>query len=106
MDEKKHYQVVNGTSYDARTPQAVIDILERSRETKLRLAILYGNTETKEVWHDATPNRGHIGRSTGEVKIPLLVRTRRSMGGEAVLDYCIIQIRESKGGKVLYDATK
>lgn len=102
MAQEKRYKVVNGTSYDERTPDEVIRILERSRKEKLRLRLFYGDTETGKVWEDATPNRGHIGRSTGDIKIPLLVRTSRSAGGEAVLDHCIVKITESRGGNQLY----
>lgn len=95
-------KIVDGTHYHAGTPDVVIDILERSRRERLRIVITYGNTATGEVWEDATPNRGYVGRSTGNMKIPLLIRTGRSLGGEALLDHCIVRIRESKGGRVLY----
>lgn len=100
----KEYKIVNGTSYDIRTPDIVVAILERSRREKLRLIITYGDTETGKVWADwGIPFRGHIGRSIGEYKIPLIIKTSRSLGGEAILDYCIVKIVESKGGRVLYE---
>lgn len=99
----KEYKIVNGTSYDVRTPQRVIDILERSRINKLRIQLFYG--EPGKVWESARPERGYIGRSTGNSKIPLLIRTARSLGGEAVLDHCIVRIIEAKTKKVLYDAS-
>lgn len=100
--QNKTYQVVNGTSYDSRTPQEVIDILEDSRRTKKRLVFTYGDRDTGAIWESATPDRGHIGRSTGNVQIPLLIRTSRSLGGEALLDDRIVEIRESAGGMLLY----
>lgn len=98
------YKVVNGTSYHTETPDAVIRILESSRAwTQARLILIYGDALTGKPWGpDATPNRGHVGRSTGTSKIPLLIRTRRSTGGEAILDHCIVEIRTSIGNKVLY----
>lgn len=105
MDDVKSERkttVVNGTTYDAETPPEVIRILEWSRNTKTRLAITFGDVQTGEVW--GKPERGHVGRSTGESKIPLLMRTRRSLGGEALSDHRIIRIVESKGGKLLYNA--
>jgi len=95
-------KIVNGTHFHQETPDQLIRVLELSRRTKLRLVIEYGNIKTGEVWKDSTPNRGHIGRSTGDCKIPLLIRTRRSSGGESVLDNCILEVRESKGGKILF----
>ena len=36
------------------------------------------------------------------MKVPLLVANRRSLGGGAILTHCIVRIRESAGGRVLY----
>ena len=101
MPEDKQYKVVNGTYYDARTPQEVIDILEHSRRTHNRLLIIYGDPVSGKVF-DTPHERGRIGRSTGQKPIPLLVKTARSLGGGALLDYCIIEIRTSPGNRVLY----
>ena len=100
---KEDEKVVDGTTYKKVTSDKVIAILEQSRLSRKRLVLEYGNKETGEVWQDCTPMRGHVGRSTGTSKIPLLIRTSRSYGGEGILDHCIIRIRESKGGRVLYD---
>jgi len=98
-------KIVDGTHYHPATPDHLIQLLELCRRTKLRIVIKYGDVKTGKVWEDATPNRGHIGRSMGDCKIPLLIRTRRSSGGEGILDHCILEIRRSKGGKVLYKRT-
>lgn len=89
--------IVNGTTYHDETPKEVIDILERSRNTRLRLRIHYGDTETGCEWGDV--ERGHVGRSSGQIKIPLVIKTRNSLGGAGVLDHCIVLIAESKGGR-------
>lgn len=103
MSDKK-YKVVNGTHYDERTPDEVIRILEHSRRTKQRLIISYGDPTTLKFWENV---RGCVGRSVGGDKpIPLLIRTSRSLGGEAILDYCIIEIAESPSRKLLYKAVK
>lgn len=94
---------VNGTTYKLSTPEPVIAILEYARANNLRLILTYGDAVTGVPWEpSATPDTGCIGRSTGTEKIPLLIRTRRSLGGEAVLDDCIVQIRTSKGKRLLY----
>lgn len=102
---KIKYKVVDGTSYNEETPDIVVAILERSRREQLRLVITYGDVKTGKAWNDAGPNRGHVGRSTGENKIPLLVKTSRSLGGEALLDSCIVKITEARSGRVLYQWT-
>lgn len=93
-------QVISGTTYKKATPKEVIALLEDSRINRKRLLITYGNSVTGEPWGDVV--RGHVGRSTGDWKIPILIKTKRSLGGEAILDDCIVKIQESKGGKILW----
>ena len=97
------YKEVNGTSYRTETPDDLVRILEALRTTKERVILIYGDAETCKPWEpSATPERGFISRSMGKYKVPLLVRTARSMGGEGVLDHCIVQIRKSRGGAIMY----
>jgi hypothetical protein len=102
MQEENTYNIIDGTYYHMSTLPEVISILEHSRQTRTRIVIEYGNINTGEAWKDATPNRGFVGRTLGPVKIPILIRTSRSWGGEGILDHCIIEIRKSLGGRVLY----
>lgn len=95
------YKIVNDTAYHVDTPDALVALLEKLRVLRERCAFVYGDPETGIPWEDR-PLRGRIGRSTGNVRIPLLVRTSRSLGGEALLDHCILEVRESVGSKVLY----
>jgi hypothetical protein len=92
--------ITNGTTFNPATDPKVVRILEECLVTKKRLVILYGDVKTGKPWGDVL--RGHIGRSTGSIKIPLLICTKRSTGGEGLLEHCIVEIRESKGGRVLY----
>lgn len=109
MKEKKYnerYRILTGTSYDARTPETVIGILEDSRIQKLRLRFHYGDTKTGKAWGDI--ETGHVGRSTGPIKIPLLIKTARSHGGGGLLDHCLVKIEHTnkKNGGIIYDITK
>jgi hypothetical protein len=96
--------IVNGTTYNDKTPRAVVDILERARQSRERICIRYGDTETGRDWGDPRMC-GRVGRSTGAVKIPLLIKTSRSTGGEGLLEHVIIRITGS-GGQVLYEHPK
>jgi hypothetical protein len=96
------YQIVNGTSYHAETPAAVIEVLERARQNRTRIHISYGDTGTGKDWLEEFDAHGYAARSMGPVKVPLLIANRRSIGGGAMLDHCIVRIRSSAGGRVLY----
>jgi hypothetical protein len=105
----KTYRLENGTSYDQRTPDEVIRVLENARFNRTRLHISLGETEGPNQgkdWLEEWDVVGYIGRSIGPVKVPLLVANRRSLGGGAILTHCIVRIRESAGGRLLYQHPK
>ena len=94
----KQYKEIDGLFYDIRTPVAVCKILSRSNElyrarlNSPRLRLWYGDTETGRCWMEENNITGYIGRSTGLIKIPLLIPNSRSIGGGVILDHCIIRI--------------
>ena len=96
------YQIVNGTGYSKDTSAKVIDVLERCRQIGARIVLDYGDVETGVSWDEKYDITGRVGRSRGRVKVPLLLYNRRSIGGGSILSQCIIGIKESRGGKVLY----
>lgn len=98
----KEYKTINGTSYDVRTPDEVVAILENARQTRTRLHVSLGDSESGRDWIEENMVHGVIGRSTGSIKIPLLIHNQRSLGGPGLLDHCIVRIRESAGGRVLW----
>ena len=100
------YKEVNGTSYHQETPNEVILILEASRLNKNRLLLDYGDVKTGKSWGESYDIVGHIGRSNGSIKIPLLIHNKRSLGGCGLLDHCIIKISNARGKAVLYDISK
>lgn len=102
----KTYRIENGTSYDERTPNEVIRVLENARANRTRLHISLGDTENGKDWLEEFETHGYVSRSMGPVKVPLLVANTRSLGGGAILDHCIIRIRTSSGGRILYQHPK
>jgi len=98
----KEYKEVNGTFYDVRTSDNVVNVLENCRRNGTRIILDYGDTTTGKSWNEVYDITGRLGRSTGNIKIPILLHNTRSIGGTAILDHCIIGIKESKGGRVLY----
>jgi hypothetical protein len=93
----KEYKVVNEISFDKTTPDKVCQILSRhcgGRNTRVR--IFLGDAKTGKDWLEVCDTIGYIGRSTGNVKIPLMIRRKDSLGGGAILDHCIVKITIDK----------
>ena len=105
MKESSKYKEVNGTSYHSETAEKVINVLENVRMSKTRITLDYGDVKTGVSWGEVYDISGTIGRSTGTIKIPLLIHNKRSYGGGGILDHCIIGIKESRGGRILYKLT-
>lgn len=84
------YKVVNGTAYHIDTPDAVIEILENARLNNVKIRIFYGDGE--KCWNDEYDTIGTIGRSTGNYKIPILIKNKRSTGGGSILTDRIVRI--------------
>lgn len=93
---KNGYKIVNGTAYHVETNDRVINILECARQNRSRIRIWYGDTKTGRDWMEVFDTIGRIGRSCGTTKIPILIKTERSMGGMAILDDCIVKITIDK----------
>lgn len=96
------YKIVNGTSYRAHTSTEVINILEQCRLDGTRIVLDYGDPSTGISWGEVYDVTGRVGRSTGNVKVPLLIHNRRSVGGGEISTDKIIGIKTSRGGSVLY----
>ena len=102
----KDYQVVGGMFFDPRTPKEVCDLLSyyNSANPEPRVRLFYGDPETGRYWLNEYDVMGYIGRSTGPIKIPLLIHRRASDGGPSILDHCIMRITRDR--QVVYENPK
>ena len=89
------YRIENGTAYHTNTPIQVIEILEKARQNRTRIRVWYG--KNGQCFNDELGTIGTVGRSIGQYKIPILIHNSRSMGGEAILDDCIIRVDVNYG---------
>lgn len=94
------YQLVNDTAYHLETPRKLIEILEALRLTRERVIITYGDLKIKRP--SDYQERGRIGRSGGKYKVPLLIKTVRSMGGGEILDHLIYSVQKASNKEYLY----
>ena len=101
----RSYNKIEGICFNPETPddlcRIIAALIESGRETRIR--IFLGDTATGKEWAEENDVTGYFGRSTGQFKIPLLVNNRRSMGGPAVLDHCILKL-QTTSGRVLWQA--
>lgn len=97
-----------GIFYHQSTPDEIVKILDWARNNNVRLKFAWGNIETGEDWGETYDIAGTIGKSTGTIKIPLLIKTRRSWGGGGLLDNCIVKISyaNKREGGVIYQHPK
>lgn len=79
-------------NFHAETSKQVQDMLTQLYMSKQRIRLYYGDTTTGRSWLDEHDIYGTIGRSTGSVKVPLLIYNSRSSGGGHILDHCVIRI--------------
>ena len=108
------YWILHGTSYHMDTPVQVAQILQAAIDSNFdyRLRLFYGNAKTGLDWCEEHDIDGYIGRSTGDIKVPLLIYNKRCMGGGAILDHCIVKIvklnarRFHKENEILYEHPK
>jgi hypothetical protein len=91
---KIHYKVIDDTAYHLETPTRVMDMLEHARKSDrgVRVRVCLGDTDTGKDWGEVNDVCGYIGRSTGSIKIPLIISRSNSLGGSALLDHCIVNM--------------
>ena len=91
----KYTAHLSGTSYWTSTDPRLVKVLEDARDSRVRLKVTY---------KDGSVEFGRIGRSTGTIKVPLLIHNKRSMGGGEILTTYVAEVSTSSGGTLLYRA--
>ena len=89
-------------SFDEKTCDKVKTVLTECYNNQCRIRIWYGDIDTGLSWIDEYDVMGTIGRSTGQQKIPLLIKNSRSSGGGGILCHCIIRIDIISSRRTIY----
>ena len=98
----KTYKEYNGMFFDESTPNEVCRILQAANAYNWRVRVFYGDPSTGENWNEEYDTIGNVGKSTGEIKVPLLIKNKRSFWGGAILDSRILKIVDIRTNEVLY----
>lgn len=80
--------------FNPETNDEVKRIIEKCYTSKNhpRIRVFYGDVKTGKDWGEEYDTMGYIGASMGPQQIPLLINSRRSMGGGGILTHCIVKI--------------
>lgn len=84
--------------------KALMDILNNSRKYGFRVRIWYGDRKTRKAWNEEYDVTGRVGRSQGDIKIPLLIYSKRSYGGGALLVGSILRVDDIEDKRTLWKA--
>lgn len=106
MKNTKKYKIIDGTAFEYRTPEAVCTVLNEAMKTRRRIKVFYGDKVTGRDWLESYDTTGTVGRSGGTFKIPLLIKTKKSHGGSALLDNCIVKIKDQATKDILYQHSR
>ena len=90
-------------TFNNETSDKVKECLEHCYNSKLRIRIWYGDTKTGLSWLEEYNTMGTIGRSTGQQKIPLLIKNSRSSGGGGILTSCVVRIDDIGSKHTIYE---
>jgi hypothetical protein len=90
------------TWFDPGTPPSVVAHLEYARLHNMRLRLFFGDQETGRCWLEENDVTGYIGRSMGPMRVPILLSSRSSSGGGAILARCVIRLIQTNGRRELW----
>lgn len=93
-----------GLQFDEGTPESVKAIIRAEIGTGRALRFHIGNRETGEVWLEEFDVMGILGRTTGILPAPIILKNSASSGGPILLTGCILRIQDVKTKRDLYRA--
>lgn len=89
------------TYFDPGTDAQAARVLENCRKCRRKVRLILGDTDTGDSWLDEHDVVGHIGRSTGQLKVPLLIEPGDD-GGPAILTASLLAIVDWDSGEFLF----
>ena len=89
-------------TFNENTCETVKTVLTDCYNKQCRIRIWYGDIDTGMSWLEEYDVVGTIGRSSGQAKIPLLIKNSRSVGGGGILCHCIIRIDVISSKRTIY----
>ncbi|WP_428422801.1 hypothetical protein [Methylibium sp.] len=89
------------TYFDPGTAPEAARVLERGRNEGNKVRLVLGDTAAGESWLDEYDVVGTIGRSSGPLRVPLLIEEGED-GGGAILTACLLCVIDWRSSRVLY----
>ena len=103
-----HNTTEPATTFHRDTPLRVCKILEQARVQGTVLRLFYGDQNGRD-WGEENDVCGYVGRSTGSIRVPLLLEPLRdhdvlisAPGGAPIQDHCIVRIVHALSGHELW----
>lgn len=96
LGNKNELEVFNNVS------EGLMNTILRAYKYKSRVRVFYGDIHTGRSYNEEYYVTGRIGRTCGNIKIPILVHNERSWGGGALLIGSIIRIDDIKDKRTLW----
>lgn len=92
-------------AYREGADERLVQSLEYCRKNKLRVKLNYGDTSTGKSWNEENDITGYIGLCRGKSALfPILLNNANSTGGGEIMTDSILQIKESKGSRIIYQS--
>lgn len=82
--------------------EELMNIILRAYKYKFRIRVFYGDIHTGRSWNEEYDVMGKIGRTCGNIKIPILLKRKDSYYGGALLLSSVIRIDDIEDKRTLW----